>query len=91
MQHIRNKTSINMKTLDKANLKNVHNTPWDTTSDINIYWKYLDNLTKKIEARDIATSGNEKFSVAVAQMWESDYFTEESLIKWEKKATGDKT
>ena len=23
-------------------------------------------------------------------MWESDYFIEESLTKWEKKATGDK-
>ena len=24
-------------------------------------------------------------------MWESNYFTEESLIKWEKKVTGYKT
>ena len=24
-------------------------------------------------------------------MWESDYFTEESLIKWENKATSEKT
>ena len=82
MQHIRNKTFKNMTTLDKANLKNGHNTPWNTTSDINIYWKYLDDLAKKLKARDIATSGNKKFSVSVAQIWESDYFIEESLIKW---------
>ena len=72
-----------MTTLEKANFKiNRHNTPWDITSDINIYWKYLDNLSKKLEARYIATSRNERVSVAVAQMWESNYFTEESLIKW---------
>ena len=70
MQHIRKKTCIKMTTLEKANFKvNGHNTPWDTTSDINIYWKYLDELTTKIEARNIATSGNEKVNVAVAQMW----------------------
>ena len=62
--------------------KNGHNTPWYITPEMKIYGKYLDNLTKKIEAREIATSGGEKFSVVVAQMWESNYFTEESLIKW---------
>ena len=71
--------------------KNRHNTPPDTTSDINIYLMYLDDLTKKLESRDIATSGNEKASVFIAQMWESDYFTEESLIKWGRKATGNIT
>ena len=71
--------------------KNGHNKPWDTTSDINIYWKYLDNLTKKLEARDITTSGDEKVSVSIARMWEYDYFKEESLIKREKKSTDDKT
>ena len=64
--------------------------PWDTTSYINIDWKYLDNPTKKLEARDIKKSGNEKVSVAVAQIWEYNYFTEESLIKLEKKAKGGK-
>ena len=65
--------------------------PWDTTSDINIYYKYLDDLAKKLKARDITTSGYETFSVAATQICEFDYFTEESLIKWENKATGDKT
>ena len=71
--------------------KNEHNTPWYATSDINGYWKYLDDLAKNLEARDITTSGNEKFSVTIAQMWESNYFTEESLKKWLNKATGNKT
>ena len=61
--------------------KNGHNTPWYATSDINRYWKYLDDIAKKLEARDITTSGNEKVSVTIAQMCESNYFTEESLIK----------
>ena len=83
MQHIRDKTFIKMTTLEKSNLKkNWHNTQWNTTSDININWKYLDNLTKNLEARDILTIGDKKFSVAVAQIWESNYFTKESLIKW---------
>ena len=71
MQHIRAKTCINITTLAKAK-KNGHNTRCNTTSDINIYWKYLDNLTKNIEARDIVTSDNEKFSVSIPQMLESD-------------------
>ena len=70
--------------------KNGHNTPWDATSDINIYWKYLDELTKKLEDRDIATSGNEKVSISVTQIWESGYFIEESLLKWGKKVAGNK-
>ena len=56
-----------------------------------IYGKYLDNLTKKLKTRDITTSGDEKISIAVAQIWDSNYFTEASMIKWEKKATSDKT
>ena len=89
MQHIRDEECIKMTTLDKANFKK--NTPWNTASHKNIYWEYLDDLTKNLKARDIATSGNEEFSVFVAQMWDSDYFTEESLIKWGKKAMGEKT
>ena len=77
MQHIRDRTCIKLATLDKANFKkNGHNTPWYATSDINIYWKYLYDLAKNLKARDISTSGNEKFSVAVSQMWESNYFIE---------------
>ena len=48
--------------------ENGYNIPWDNTTDINIYWKYLDDITKKLDARDIVTSGDEKVSVAVAQM-----------------------
>ena len=60
---------INMKTLDKANFKKDRdNTPWDTTTNINIYWNYLDNLTKKLDNRNIATSDNEKVSFDISQM-----------------------
>ena len=61
--------SIKMMMLDKSNFfLNRHNTLWDTTSDINIYWKYLDDLANKLKARDITTRGDEKVSVAVYQM-----------------------
>ena len=60
MQHIRDKTCKHITTLDKANEKNRHNKPWDTTSDINIYCKYFNDLTKKLKSRDIVTSGNKK-------------------------------
>ena len=76
MQHVRNKTCIKMTTLEKDTFKkDGYSTPWYTTTDVNIYWKYLDNLTKKLDTRDIATSDNEKFRVSVAQMWESNYLT----------------
>ena len=59
-----------MTTLDKANFKkNWYNTLWDMTTDINIYWKYLDDLAMKIDARDIATSDDERVSTAIDQMW----------------------
>ena len=91
MQHIHDKACIKMMMWDKANFKkDGYNNPWYTTTDINIYCKYLDDLTKNIDARDISTSKNEKVSVAVAQIWESKYFTEESMIKLEKKAAGKK-
>ena len=62
-----------MTTLDKANFnKYGYNTPWDTTTDINIYWNYLEELTKKLDARDIATSDDKKVGVDVSQMWESN-------------------
>ena len=53
-QYVHNDDNVRQNQLEK----NGHNTPWDTTSDINIYWKYLDDLTKNIEAKDIATSGD---------------------------------
>ena len=81
-----------MRTLDKANFKkDGYNTPWDTTTYINIYWKYLDDLTKKRYDRDIVTSDNKIVRVAVAQIWECNYKTGENLIKWEKNAAGEKT
>ena len=44
-----------------------------------------------LKSRDIATSEDEKVRVFFTQIWESNYFTEESMPKWEKKAKGNKT
>ena len=82
IKHICNKMCIKMTTLDKTYF-NIYgyNTLWDTTRDIKIYWKYLDDLTKKLDIRDITTIDCGKVSVSFAQMWQYEYFTEESLIK----------
>ena len=76
IQHIRDKTCINMMTLDKDNFnKYGYSTLWDTTTYIDIYWKYLDDLAKKIDARDIATNDYQRFcrpNVGVQQLHRGD-------------------
>ena len=64
---------------------------WDTTECITNYWKHLDKLTTKFEERNIATSEEEKVMAAVARMWESEFFTDKNLIKWEKKEAANQT
>ena len=41
--------------------------------------------------RNIATSDVEKVMTSVARMWESVFFTNNFLIKWEKKEAADQT
>ena len=85
MEHLRKKTCIKMTTLEKDRYKTSgYSAQWDTTRNIALYWKSLDEHTVRLKARNIATSEAEKVTAAVARMWESGFFTEEALIKWEK-------
>ena len=43
----------------------------------------------KLEERNIATSDEEKVMAEVSRMWESEFFTNKNLIKWEKKEAAD--
>ena len=75
-----------MKTIEKDTFKkSKYLTKWDTTECITNYWKHLDKLTTKVVERNIAKSEKETFMAAVARMWESEFFTDKNLIKWEKK------
>ena len=92
IQYLRTKTCIKMTTLEKDNFKREgYSRQWDVTKSITHFFKSLDNLTIRLESRNIATSAEEKVSAAVARMWESSFFTEEKLIEWEQKAEVDKT
>ena len=48
-------------------------------------------MTTELEERNIATSDEEKVMAAVARMWESEFFTDKFLIKWEKKEAANQT
>ena len=75
-----------MTTMEKDTLKrSKYLTKWDTTECITNYWKHLDELTTKLEERNIANSDEEKVMAAVARMQESELFTDKVVINWEKK------
>ena len=92
IEHLRKKTCIKMTTLEKDKYKTSgYSAQWDTSRNITLYWKSLDEHTVRLKARNIATSEAEKVTAAVACMWESGFFTEEALIKWEKMESNAQT
>ena len=92
IKHLRDKTCVKMTTLEKDRFKRQgYEAEWDTTKNIALYWKALDNHTIRLKSQSIATSNSEKVTAAVARMWESGFFTEEALIKWEKKTEAEQT
>ena len=71
-----------MTTLETDNFKREgYSRQWDVTKSITHFFKLLNNLTIRLESRNIATSAKEKVSAAVARMWEGGFFTEEKLIE----------
>ena len=62
---------------------------WGTTGNIGTYLKEHEDFNKKLSALSIRTSKGDKIMASVARMFEVGYFTEEKLIKWEKKAETD--
>ena len=92
MKHLRDKSCVKMTTMEKDTFKrSKYLTKWDTTECITNYWKHLDELTTKLEERNIATSDEEKVMAAVSRMWELESFTDKNLIKWGKKEAADQT
>ena len=92
IKHLRDKTCIRMTTSEKDRFKrDGYAKPWDVTKNITSYFKNLDDLTIKLNSRNIATSEEEKIMAAVARMWDSGFFTEEKLIEWEGKDAALKT
>ena len=90
--YLREKACVKMTTLEKYNFKaEGYKAPWDTSKPIATYFKYLDEFYIKLTTRGIDTTLVEKATAAVAQMWNSGFFTEEKLIEWEKKAAADQT
>ena len=59
--------------------------PWDTSKNIITCFKELENFREKLEAIGITTSIAEMATAAVAQMYNSNHFTEEQMIAWENK------
>ena len=57
---------------------------WDTEVNIITYFKELGNFKEKLESRGIATSTGEMAIAAVARMYDSHYFSEEKMIRWER-------
>ena len=92
MKYLREKFCVKMTTMEKDTFKrSKYLTKWDTTECITNYWKHLDKLATKLGERNIATSEEEKVMAAVARMWESEFFTDKNLIKWEKKEAANQT
>ena len=92
MKHLRDKLCVKMKTMEKDTIKqSKYLTKWDTTECITNYWKHLDELTTEFGECNIATSEEEKVMSEVTRMWESEFFTDKNLIKWEKKEASDQT
>ena len=90
IKHLRDKTCVKMTTLEKDRFKRQgYEAEWDVTKNIAVYWKLLDDHTIHLKNRKIKTSDEEKVTAAVARMWESGFFTEEALIKWEKRDSDD--
>ena len=85
-KYLREKTCVKMTTLEKYRFRtDGYKQAWDTTKPLTTYFKYLDEFHIKLTARAIETTENEKATAAVAQMWESEFFTEEKMVEWEKK------
>jgi len=82
--------AVQMTALDKDNFKRQgFSKKWDTTKHLSYYIKYISDFVEKLETRDINTSNEGKLVVAVARMYESEYFSKKDLMDWEEKPVSD--
>jgi hypothetical protein len=90
--HIRKNVCLKMTTAEKEVYKREgYAQPWDTTKNVTVYFKYVEDFRERLNTRGIVTSDGEQIMAGVARMFESEYFTEEKMIDWESKDDAEKT
>jgi len=87
IQFLQDKTAIKMNSKEMETFKkNGFAKAWNTTKHIATYFKYVEEFAEKLGARSIETSTKEQTMVAVARIYNSEYFTKVVMTAWEEKA-----
>ncbi len=90
--HLREKTAIKMTTSQKIKYKaKGYGKQWDPTTSITAYFTGLDKFRTSLADQGIATSVEEMTMAAGARMWESEIFTKDQMVAWEKKPAAQQT
>jgi hypothetical protein len=85
IRHLRLKMAIRMMTAQKYEYNmNGYNTTWDPMTSIADF-TLLDCFQVSLGNHGIATSKEEKTMAAGVQMWQSEMFTEDQMVIWEKR------
>ena len=83
--HLQEKTAIKMTTSQKFKYKaEGYGKQWDLTTSITAYFTALDKFRTSLADCGILTSFDEMMKAAGAKMWESEMFTEDQMVAWEK-------
>jgi hypothetical protein len=92
INHLHLKTAIKMTTSQKYKYRTTgYNNPWDLTTSTTAYFTQLDRFQVSLGNRGIATSKEEKTMAAGAQIWNSDFFTEDQMVARENKTAAQQT
>ena len=92
IKHLREKTAIKMRTLQKYDYKTEgYKKPWDPTMSITAYFTGLHKFQISLTDRSISTSVEEKAMAAGVRMWESEMFTKDQMVAWDNKPTANQT
>ena len=62
---------------------------WGTSKNIITYFKEIESFKEKLDSRGITTSTAEMATSAVARIYDSHYFSEEKMIRWERQPEAD--
>ena len=91
IHHLRSKIS-NVTNRDKAALKREIFLPWEQPTVLTAYFTKIKTTKKKLEKWNFKVTDNNIIIIhIVKQMYESNWFTEENMTKWEEKDKKNKT
>ena len=90
LQHLRD-TAAKLSTKEKKKMSKELDREWDQTQDITTYFRYIEDVSTKLDRWDIDCSEGDMVTAAVDQMIDSGLFERNFLCAWEKKAEADKT